>query len=139
MTPRFHSLFVKRIDALTADSAQISFAIPPDLRDAFAFKPGQFLTLRAQIEALARENPNIDYLGFREGRELRDLYLASSVVLVPSRRDPWPLVACEALSVGRPVVLGRGVGSAADLASVAGGAVAGIRDRPLDGGDQYPA
>ncbi len=48
-TPRFHGLFVKRIDALTADSAQITFAIPPDLRDAFAFQSGQFLTLRANI------------------------------------------------------------------------------------------
>lgn len=49
MTPRFHSLFVKRIERLTADAAQITFAIPPDLRDAFEFKSGQFLTLRAQI------------------------------------------------------------------------------------------
>jgi ring-1,2-phenylacetyl-CoA epoxidase subunit PaaE len=49
MAIHFHSLFVKRIDALTADAAKISFAIPPDLRDAFAFKPGQFLTFRAQI------------------------------------------------------------------------------------------
>jgi ring-1,2-phenylacetyl-CoA epoxidase subunit PaaE len=49
MAIHFHSLFVKRIDALTADAAQITFAIPPDLRDAFDFKPGQFLTLRAQI------------------------------------------------------------------------------------------
>jgi ring-1,2-phenylacetyl-CoA epoxidase subunit PaaE len=49
MAVHFHSLFVKRIDALTADAAQITFAIPPDLRDVFEFKPGQFLTLRAQI------------------------------------------------------------------------------------------
>ncbi|TAG24857.1 MAG: phenylacetate-CoA oxygenase/reductase subunit PaaK [Burkholderiales bacterium] len=49
MAIHFHSLFVKRIDALTTDAAQITFAIPPDLRDAFDFKPGQFLTLRAQI------------------------------------------------------------------------------------------
>jgi ring-1,2-phenylacetyl-CoA epoxidase subunit PaaE len=48
-TPRFHSLTVRRIDALTADAAQITFAIPPDLRDTFAFQSGQFLTLRAQI------------------------------------------------------------------------------------------
>ncbi|MBS7808965.1 1,2-phenylacetyl-CoA epoxidase subunit PaaE [Variovorax sp. PCZ-1] len=48
-TPHFHSLVVKRIDALTADAAQITFAIPPNLRDAFEFKSGQFLTLRAQV------------------------------------------------------------------------------------------
>jgi ring-1,2-phenylacetyl-CoA epoxidase subunit PaaE len=48
-TPRFHSLFVKRIEPLTADAAQITFAIPPDLRDAFELKSGQFLTLRALV------------------------------------------------------------------------------------------
>jgi ring-1,2-phenylacetyl-CoA epoxidase subunit PaaE len=48
-TPHFHSLFVKRVEPLTAEAVQITFAVPPDLRDAFAFKPGQFLTLRAQI------------------------------------------------------------------------------------------
>ncbi len=48
-TPRFHPLFVKRIDALTSDAAQITFAIPPDLRDTFVFHPGQFLTLRAMV------------------------------------------------------------------------------------------
>ena len=49
MAIQFHSLYVKRIDALTPEAAQITFAIPPDLRDAFAFKSGQFLTLRATI------------------------------------------------------------------------------------------
>jgi ring-1,2-phenylacetyl-CoA epoxidase subunit PaaE len=48
-TPHFHSLRVKRIDPLTADAAQITFAIPQDSHDAFEFKSGQFLTLRAQI------------------------------------------------------------------------------------------
>jgi ring-1,2-phenylacetyl-CoA epoxidase subunit PaaE len=48
-TPHFHSLFVKRIDPLTAQSVAITLAIPPDLRDNFAFTPGQFVTLRAQV------------------------------------------------------------------------------------------
>jgi ring-1,2-phenylacetyl-CoA epoxidase subunit PaaE len=48
-TPQFHSLRVKRITPLTADAAQISFAVAPEQRDMFEFKSGQFLTLRAQI------------------------------------------------------------------------------------------
>ena len=48
-TPHFHSLFVKRIDPLTAQSAAITLAIPSDLRDTFAFTPGQFVTLRAVV------------------------------------------------------------------------------------------
>lgn len=50
MVVHFHSLFVKRIDALTTDAAQITFAIPPDLRDVFEFNSGQFLTLRAIVK-----------------------------------------------------------------------------------------
>jgi ring-1,2-phenylacetyl-CoA epoxidase subunit PaaE len=49
-TPHFHSLFVKRVEPLTADSAAITLAIAPDLRDMFAFKPGQFVTLRAMVD-----------------------------------------------------------------------------------------
>jgi ring-1,2-phenylacetyl-CoA epoxidase subunit PaaE len=49
-TPHFHSLRVKRIEALTAQSAAITFAIAPDLQSTFAFTPGQFVTLRAQID-----------------------------------------------------------------------------------------
>jgi ring-1,2-phenylacetyl-CoA epoxidase subunit PaaE len=48
-TPHFHSLFVKRIDRLTAQSVAVTLAIPPELRDTFAFTPGQFVTLRATI------------------------------------------------------------------------------------------
>ena len=55
-TPHFHSLLVKRIDPLTADAVQITFAISTDLLSRFAFKPGQFLTLRADLggESLRR-------------------------------------------------------------------------------------
>jgi ring-1,2-phenylacetyl-CoA epoxidase subunit PaaE len=48
-TPHFHALRVQRIESLTAQSAAISFAIPPELRAMFAFTPGQFITLRTQI------------------------------------------------------------------------------------------
>jgi ring-1,2-phenylacetyl-CoA epoxidase subunit PaaE len=49
-TPHFHALYVKRIEPLTADAACITFAIPPDLRDIFAFTPGQFVTLRSVVD-----------------------------------------------------------------------------------------
>jgi ring-1,2-phenylacetyl-CoA epoxidase subunit PaaE len=47
--PRFHPLCVKRIEPLTANAAQITFAVTPDLRDAYVFAPGQFITLRANV------------------------------------------------------------------------------------------
>ena len=48
-TPHFHRLRVKRVESLTQDAVQISFAVPPPLLRDFAFQPGQFLTLRAEI------------------------------------------------------------------------------------------
>lgn len=53
MAPHFHALFVKSIMPLTADAMQITFIIPPELRGAYEFLPGQFLTLRAQINGAA--------------------------------------------------------------------------------------
>ncbi len=42
----FYRLIVKRVDPLTDDSAAITLTVPGDLTDAFAFAPGQTLTLR---------------------------------------------------------------------------------------------
>jgi ring-1,2-phenylacetyl-CoA epoxidase subunit PaaE len=51
MTPaaertRFHALPVARVDRLTEDAVAITFAVPAELRDLFAFRPGQSLTVR---------------------------------------------------------------------------------------------
>ena len=46
---------------------------------------------------------------------LVDAFACASVVVAPSRKDPTPLVASEALAAGRPLVLGPGVGNANDL------------------------
>ena len=43
---RFHDLVVERVDRLTADAVSIAFAVPDHLRDTFAFRPGQSLTVR---------------------------------------------------------------------------------------------
>ncbi|WP_374245616.1 1,2-phenylacetyl-CoA epoxidase subunit PaaE [Zoogloea sp.] len=48
--PRFHDLTVKRVSPEAAGAVAITFAIPDDARERFAFEPGQFLTLRATID-----------------------------------------------------------------------------------------
>jgi ring-1,2-phenylacetyl-CoA epoxidase subunit PaaE len=45
----FHDLRISRISPEAAGSVAISFDIPAELRETFAFDPGQFLTLRATI------------------------------------------------------------------------------------------
>ena len=42
----FHPLRVAAVESLTDDSAAVSFEVPLELREAFAFAPGQSLTLR---------------------------------------------------------------------------------------------
>jgi ring-1,2-phenylacetyl-CoA epoxidase subunit PaaE len=44
--PVFHRLAVHAVDRLTADAVAITFAVPPELRESFAFRAGQHLTVR---------------------------------------------------------------------------------------------
>ena len=44
--PRFHPLRVERVERLTDDAVAVTFDVPDDLAEEFAFSPGQALTLR---------------------------------------------------------------------------------------------
>jgi ring-1,2-phenylacetyl-CoA epoxidase subunit PaaE len=44
--PQFHSLRVAHVDPLTDDSVAITFAVPPELEEAYRFTHGQHLTIR---------------------------------------------------------------------------------------------
>src|SRR5215472_9760916 len=46
----FYPLTVSAVDSLTADAAALTFAVPAGLREVFAFKPGQSLTVRREQE-----------------------------------------------------------------------------------------
>jgi glycosyltransferase involved in cell wall biosynthesis len=82
--------------------------------------------LRSDVIALAERLPGLEYAGFTEGPQKTRIFERSAVVLIPSRRDPWPLVACEALVGLRPIVTGPGVGSFPDLRQLAGEAVSAM-------------
>ena len=49
MSVNFHSLRIAEIVDETTEARSIRFEVPPDLREAFRFKPGQHLTLKAEI------------------------------------------------------------------------------------------
>jgi len=51
-------------------------------------------------------------LGFVQPRDLSQLWLKSSALVLPSRFDPWPLVVVEASSAGLPVICTEACGSA---------------------------
>ncbi|MBC7596735.1 MAG: phenylacetate-CoA oxygenase/reductase subunit PaaK [Kineosporiaceae bacterium] len=46
----FHTLTVADIEPLTDDAVAVTFEVPADLVEAYAFKPGQSLTLRRMID-----------------------------------------------------------------------------------------
>ncbi|MEV4670077.1 MULTISPECIES: 1,2-phenylacetyl-CoA epoxidase subunit PaaE [Actinomadura] len=46
----FHALRVAGVERLCDDAVAVTFEVPPDLADAYAFRPGQFLTLRRVID-----------------------------------------------------------------------------------------
>ena len=48
--PAFHELPVARVDRLCADAVAVTFDVPPHLADTFAFRPGQYLTLRQDVD-----------------------------------------------------------------------------------------
>ncbi|MGV0961770.1 MAG: 1,2-phenylacetyl-CoA epoxidase subunit PaaE [Limnohabitans sp.] len=47
---RFHDLTVAKVTPEAAGAVAITLAVPTDLREAFDFAPGQFLTVRASID-----------------------------------------------------------------------------------------
>ncbi len=46
---QFNAIRIGSVERETADAVVIGFDIPDDLKSTFAFRPGQYLTLRAQI------------------------------------------------------------------------------------------
>ncbi|AKJ69800.1 phenylacetic acid degradation protein [Pandoraea thiooxydans] len=49
-TPQFHKLPIRDVRAETDDAISIAFAVPQELRGAYRFKQGQFLTLKTEID-----------------------------------------------------------------------------------------
>ena len=49
-TPHFHDLPVVAIETEAAHAASITLQVPAALQESFRFEPGQFITLRAQIQ-----------------------------------------------------------------------------------------
>lgn len=61
--------------------------------------------LAESVEAAARRNPRLVYVGVKRGDEIRRLFGSARVVIVPSKwNEPGPLVALEAFAEATPVV-----------------------------------
>ncbi len=48
----FHALTIAAVRRETDEAISVALIVPPDLRDTFAFKPGQFIGVRATIDGI---------------------------------------------------------------------------------------
>ncbi len=46
----FHTLTIREVRPVAEDAVSVTFDVPEAAREAFSYRPGQFLTLRAQVE-----------------------------------------------------------------------------------------
>jgi ring-1,2-phenylacetyl-CoA epoxidase subunit PaaE len=46
----FHPLRVAAVDAVAEDATCVTLEVPPELREAYAFRAGQYVTVRRMIE-----------------------------------------------------------------------------------------
>ncbi len=74
----------------------------PDAMLVLAGDGEQRAALGAQADALALED--VHFIGNVSQQQLADLYRVADIDLVPSRREPFGLVAVEAMACGTPVV-----------------------------------
>ncbi|TAK70415.1 MAG: glycosyltransferase [Actinomycetota bacterium] len=110
-------LFASRIDRRKqptrfVEMAQRVSALRPDVRFVMVGPSGDASQdLSAAIRALPPEIP-LDYQGAVRRDDVFDLLDRASVLVLPSVREPFPMVAVEAMARGVPVVLSHDCGLA---------------------------
>ena len=68
--------------------------------------------MEAKLRALA---PEAIFLGFKNQSELPQIYAMADVLVIPSQKEPWGLVANEAMACGTAVIVSDQVGCGPDL------------------------
>jgi glycosyltransferase involved in cell wall biosynthesis len=72
---------------------------------------------------IANGNSNIEFLGFKNQKELRKEYLASNCLILSSDSETWGLVVNEAFAAGIPAIVSDSCGCFPDLITKETGAV----------------
>jgi glycosyltransferase involved in cell wall biosynthesis len=108
------------VDAFSADSAlraQVTLSFVGDG------------PLRSELEARAHQrHVRAEFLGAVPRSQVGAAIGHSDALLLPSTREPWGIVVCEALGLGVPVIASPAVGAAVSLAGSTGAVV--VADSP---------
>jgi glycosyltransferase involved in cell wall biosynthesis len=106
---------ISAVDAISADSAlraQVTLSFVGDG------------PLHSQLQAHAHQrHVRAEFLGALPRSQVGAVIGHSDALLLPSTREPWGIVVCEALGLGVPVIASPAVGAAVSLAGCAGGVV----------------
>ncbi len=112
LSPNFHHkgyiLFVGRLSEEKGIETVIKIAREvPDVQFKIVGKGPQ----EKDMHRFAHKLKNVEFLGFRNGAELTQLYRNAMAVVIPSRvQDVFPLVMLESMRVGTPVIASRSGG-----------------------------
>lgn len=71
--------------------------------------------LLPRLRAMAKDVPEVHFLGFKSQHELSDCYAMCDVFVLPSSFETWGLVVNEAMNLGKAVVVSDQVGCGPDL------------------------
>ena len=63
------------------------------------------------LKSLAKDDENIRFLGYKQGKEKAKYYSLADIFVLPSLHDPWGLVVNEAMYYGLPIVVTNTSGS----------------------------
>ncbi|HYF60701.1 MAG TPA: 1,2-phenylacetyl-CoA epoxidase subunit PaaE [Burkholderiaceae bacterium] len=97
--PHFNRLRVRDVRRETADSISVAFEVPPELRDAYRFRQGQFLTLRDTVDGEEVRRSYSVCVGVPDYERRGELRVAIKRV-AGGRFSNW---AAEALCPGREI------------------------------------
>jgi glycosyltransferase involved in cell wall biosynthesis len=105
----------KFIPVKRPDDAILSFRMALEKRPDMELCMIGLGELLQRCQSLAAGEPRIQFLGFKNQAELRDIYASGDCLLLTSESESWGLVVNEAMSMGLPAIVSDACGCSEDL------------------------